>query len=270
MLMDSEPSKPADDLSRIEVRGLLNLQRKFLRHYFRLQAVEQRLSAKARRRDRSSGRVTILQVERERQRIGRELHTGVGQMLAAIRLQMEIISSHLDNPSESVIQALNRVNSLATEALDQVRSVSRRLHPPEWLRLDLGTAVRQLWDMSGMPEKYHGRIRIEPLPGDPDLEIKILIYRAFQEALANITRHSQATHVEAALEAENGTLMLRVTDNGVGFDAEKLVSAPANVASGLGLRTIREHAVSLGGKLVLESGPSGTTLVLTAPLRTAS
>jgi two-component system NarL family sensor kinase len=191
-------------------------------------------------------------------------------MLAAVRLQMEIISSHLDNPPESVSQALDRVNSLVIEALDQVRSVSMRLHPPEWLRLDLATAVRQLWDMSGVPEKYHGRIRVEPLPEDPDLEIKILIYRAFQEALANITRHSQASRVDAALEAENGTVMLRVTDNGVGFDPAKLISAPANVASGLGLRTIREQAATLGGKLVVESGPSGTTLVLTAPLRTSS
>src|SRR5207248_8692784 len=160
------------------------------------------------------------------------------------------------------------VNSLASEALDQVRSVSRRLHPPEWLRLDLGTAVRQLWEMSGVPEKYQGRIRIEAQPEDPDLEVKILIYRALQEALSNISRHSQATRVEASLESSDGNVILRVTDNGVGFDPAKLVSEPAHVASGLGLRAIREQAAALGGKLVLESGPSGTTLVLTAPLKT--
>ena len=111
MSMGSQPPKPADDLTRIEVRGLLNLQRNFLKHYFRLQAAERRLSARARRRERGAGRLAILHVERERQRIGRELHTGVGQMLAAIRLQMEIIATQLSNPSESVVQALSRVNS---------------------------------------------------------------------------------------------------------------------------------------------------------------
>src|SRR5439155_3600024 len=108
MSMGSQPPKPADDVTRIEVRGLLNLQRNFLKHYFRLQAAERRLSARARRRERGAGRLAILHVERERQRIGRELHTGVGQMLAAIRLQMEIIATQLSNPSESVVQALSR------------------------------------------------------------------------------------------------------------------------------------------------------------------
>ncbi len=268
--MGSQPPKPANDLTRIDVRGLLNLQQHLLRQYFRLQAAERRLSARARRRERGAGRLAILHVERERQRIGRELHTGVGQLLAAIRLQIEIISNHLENPPESVVQAVGRLNTLTAEALDQVRSVSRRLHPPEWLRLDLETALRQLWDMSGVPEKYNGKIRIERLPEDPDLEVKTLVYRAMQEALSNITRHSRATRVESSLEADKGSIMLRVTDNGVGFDAAKLVSAPANVASGLGLRAIREQAAALGGKLVLESGPSGTTLELTAPFKIAS
>ena len=191
-------------------------------------------------------------------------------MLAAIRLQMEFIVNHLDNPPTSILQAASRVNSLASEALDQVRSVSRRLHPPEWLRLELETAVRQLWDISGVPEKYHGRIRIDPLPEEPDLEVKILIYRAMQEALSNVSRHSQATRVEASLEPLDQTVVLRVTDNGIGFDPAKLASAPASVASGLGLRAIREQAGAIGGKLAVESGPSGTTLVLTAPLKTST
>jgi len=100
--------------------------------------------------------------------------------------------------------------------------------------------------------------------------VKILIYRAMQEALSNISRHSHATRVEASLAPSEGTVVLRVTDNGVGFDPAKLASAPASVASGLGLRAIREQAAALGGKLALESGPSGTTLVLTAPLRAST
>ena len=92
--------------------------------------------------------------------------------------------------------------------------------------------------------------------------MKILIYRGLQEALSNLVRHSLATRIDVALELRDGQLVLSVRDNGVGFDAERLFSAPANVAAGIGLRSIRETAQELGGKLDVESGPDGTKLVV--------
>ena len=106
---------------------------------------------------------------------------------------------------------------------------------------------------------------IEALPQQPSLPVKVLVYRAFQEALYNVARHSRATQVEAALESLNGWLRLTIQDNGVGFDVAALESAPASVASGIGLRSIREQAASLDAKLEVESGPKGTKLALSAP-----
>jgi signal transduction histidine kinase len=214
------------------------------------------------RRRRRGGRNAVHQIEMERQRLGRELHTGVGQMLAAIHLHLEVISTALPSPPAIVAQALDRIATLTADSLEQVRDVSRRLHPPEWQRLTLESAVRQLWEISGVPQRFDASLQIHPLPWEPALEAKILIYRGLQEALSNLARHSRATRVEAILQVSGGQLVLSIRDNGVGFDAQRASSAPPSLASGIGLRSIRETAQELGGKLEVQSGPDGTKLVV--------
>ncbi|MGO9260243.1 MAG: sensor histidine kinase [Bryobacteraceae bacterium] len=250
---------------RGDVTALVNLQNRFIQRYFRLQQVERKLLLRAQRKKPEAGRKAIEQIELERQRLGRDLHTGVGQMLAATRLQLEIIDSQMPTPPPAVRQALDRVSALASQALDQVRSVSRRLHPPEWQRFSLAEAVRQLWDLSGLPQRTQASIAIAPGLREPDLEAKILIYRAVQEALSNIASHSRATKVALSLEPRGKRLVLTVRDNGVGFDAPGLLSAPANLSGGIGLRTIREQAAAIGGELIVRSGPDGTTLEVSVP-----
>ena len=258
--------------SRVDARmpaavsaGLLHLESSLLRHYLRLQLAERDLSSLARDRRRGIGRGAVRQIDLERQRLGRELHTGVGQMLAAIRLQLEIVAAHLLDPPGLVQQALDRISTLANDALEQVRSVSARLHPPEWQRLTLADALQQLWDLSGIPQRFEASFRIQRLPHEPDLEVKVLLYRAAQEALSNVARHARATRVEAALETRDDCAILTIRDDGVGFDVAGLLRGPASVASGIGLRSIREQAAALGGRSEIQSGPTGTTLVVSVP-----
>lgn len=251
-----------------ETDGLLHIQISFLHHYIRLQAIERNLSSRARGR-RRNGFSPVRQIELERQRLGTELHTSVGQALTAIRLQLELVASHLSSPAPMVQQALDRISTLTADALEQVRSISKRLHPPEWQRLTLEAAIQQLWDLSGIPQRFESRLRIDTLPGQPDLDAKVLIYRAAQEAVSNVIRHSHATRVEASLEAPGDKLILRFQDNGVGFDAPQLFSAPPDLAGGIGLRTIREQAEALGGTIEIESGPAGTKLEIIVPLSPA-
>jgi signal transduction histidine kinase len=245
--------------------GLLHLESSLLRHYLRLQLAERHLSTLARNRRRGAGPSAVRQIDLERQRLGRELHTGVGQLLAAIRLQLEIVAVLLPGPPLLVQHALDRISTLAIEALDQVRSVSARLHPPEWQRLTLEAALQQLWDLSGIPQKFDASLRIQPLPREPHLEVKVLIYRAAQEALSNLARHARATRVDAALEARDDCAILTIRDDGVGFDVAGLLDGPASVASGIGLRSIREQAAALGVRLQIQSGPAGTRLVVSVP-----
>jgi len=154
------------------------LESRLFQKFFRLVVQERRLFDNARKRGKpGSGRTAIRQIELERQRLARELHTGVGQTLAAIRLQIEVISTELPDPPPRVGQALDSISALAGGALEQVRSVSQRLHPPEWQRLTLGSALRQLWEISGIPDRFEGELRLDPLPLEPVLEVKALYHR---------------------------------------------------------------------------------------------
>ena len=92
----------------------------------------------------------------------------------------------MESPAPPVRQALERISKLVHDALDQVRGLSRRLHPPEWQRLPLGAAIRQLWELSGIPESFQANLTIGDIPAEPGLECKTLIYRAAQEAFSNI------------------------------------------------------------------------------------
>jgi two-component system NarL family sensor kinase len=252
-----------------EAGGLLRLQSRFIEHYFRLQRAAQNLASLAQQTGGTGAMGAVRQIELERERLGRDLHTGVGQLLVAIRLQLEVIAAQLRDPPAPVQLALDRIAALASDAGEQVRALSRRLHPPEWQRLTLEAAVQQLWDNSGVPQRFAGSLRIAALPREPEQEIKVLVYRAAQEALSNLARHAKASRVEMALEARGGSVVLEIRDNGMGFDVARLLAAPANVASGIGLRSIREQAAALGGKLEMVSGSGGTRLQLTVPFAAA-
>jgi two-component system NarL family sensor kinase len=249
-----------------EAGGLLQLQTRMVAHYFHLQTAERKLARWTQSMQPAAGISAVRQIEKERERLGRDLHTGVGQLLVAIRLQLEVIATQLPQAAPGVQRALDRIASLANDAAEQVRGLSRQLHPPEWQRLTLEAAVRQLWEASGVPQRFEASLYIEPLPREPEQEAKVLVYRAAQEALTNLVRHAKASRVEMRLEARDTHVVLQIVDNGVGFDVARLLSAPANVAQGIGLRSIREQAASLGGVLEIASGPGGTRLELSVPL----
>jgi signal transduction histidine kinase len=248
--------------------SLIQLEQMLITRLNRLQGLEAQVSTMAARRRGPGGRRAVRQIELDRQRLGRELHTGVGQLLAAIQLQLDVAAAQLPSPASNVHETLGNIGALAAEALDQVRSVSHRLYAPEWQRLALDAALQQLWSISGVAQRFAGTVRLEPLPREPEPDVKTLFYRAAQEALANIMRHSRASRVDVVLDGANNSVTLTILDNGIGFNTERLFSAPANLQSGIGLRSIREQANGLGGKFLVESGPAGTRLEVSAPLLT--
>ena len=261
-IVGAQPLERAEDLSS----GLFDLQSRWLEHFFHLLSMEQTLSLRARRKRPGGGRTAIHQMEMERRRLGRELHTGAGQMLAAIRLQLELIANDLPDPPLQVRESLDRIGVLAGETLEQVRAISKRLHPPEWQRLTLEQAIRRLWELSGIPHRFEARLEFDALPSEPALEVKIVLYRAAQEAFSNLLRHARATRVAVSLHYSDGRLSLVIEDNGVGFDVERVLHGPADLGAGIGLRSVREQAEALGGKMTVESGPSGTKLVVSTAL----
>ena len=248
-----------------EGKNTVRIEDRILRHYSRLQRAERELSARVGGRGNRSGYRAARQIELERQRLGRELHTSAGQMLVAIGLQLEVIATQMPDRPEAIQRALDAIGRLAGGALEQVRGVSRRLHPPEWQRLTLEAALSELWEVTGIPQRFQARLGIQTLPQEPAQEIKALFYRAAQEGLANIARHSAASRVEMTLEARSGTVSLTIGDDGRGFDAAGMAAAPASIERGIGLRSIREEAAGLGGRLEIKSGPDGTRLTVLGP-----
>jgi two-component system, NarL family, sensor kinase len=246
------------------LRAVLNeLERARLVRVERLRSAERKIARVAARRLAVAGRKAVRQIELDRQRLGRELHTGVGQMLTAIRLQTEIVQNNIPDPSPAAKLALERIGAIADEALDQVRGVARRLHPPAWQRLTLDAALRQLCEMTGVAGYFETILRIQPLGFDPGVEVKSLFYRAAQEALSNVIRHSKATRIRLVFQHVRDRLVLQVRDNGVGFQLARAVGSQepySPATAGMGLESLREQARALGGKLLIQSGQIGTTL----------
>jgi two-component system NarL family sensor kinase len=139
------------------------------------------------------------------------------------------------------------------------------MHPPLWSGLTLEEALRQTWDLSGIPQRFEAQIDLASLPEQPDPDTRSVLFRGAQEAISNLTQHSKATRASMTLAVEDGTLVLRVEDNGVGFDTARQSSAPASVGSGLGLRSLREQAESVGGEVSIASGGAGTRVEIRAP-----
>src|ERR1700689_1707418 len=126
---------------------------------------------------RTSGLTIVRELERERSRIARELHAGAGQPLAGIKLNLEMLDDCAAVLPESGREALARLQTLAEQALQQVRAVSHNLHPPDWQGLTTGDALRYLLQSSGLMGRLEVELDIRPLPQEPSHTVKIAIYR---------------------------------------------------------------------------------------------
>jgi signal transduction histidine kinase len=204
----------------------------------------------------------LLELERERSRIARELHAGAGQPLAGIKIHLEILEEcasaiNDSTKTDSVRMTINRLRTLAEQALGQVRAVSHRLHPPAWQEMTLNRALESLVDSSGLTGlKLTKSLRAQD--EEPTHAVKVQIYRCAQECISNIVRHSGAKEASISLRAEDGNVVLTITDNGHGFD----IGARSG---GIGLKAICENAQSLGGTARITSSEAGTRIVVKIP-----
>jgi len=211
---------------------------------------------------RKSTAPLLKELERERSRIARELHAGAGQPLAGIKIHLEILeecTSAIDDPAktDSMRVTIDRLHTLAEQALGQVRAVSHRLHPPAWQEMTLNKALESLVDSSGLA----GLNLTKSLPAldeEPSHAVKVQIYRCAQECISNIVRHSGATEASMSLKADAANVVLTVTDNGHGFDT-------GAHSGGIGLKAISENAQSLGGTARVTSSGAGTRIVVKIP-----
>jgi signal transduction histidine kinase len=201
--------------------------------------------------------------EEERTRISRDLHDGLGQIVAALHFEINWLRSRADEGSVATAD-FEKAVALIDRAGDKLRAICRGLRPPMLDDLGLLPAIRQLADefAEHWPLEIRLDVRVDedrlPLPSD----VALCTFRVLQEALTNVARHSDASKVDVTLQRDGTMLVMSVYDNGRGFDPARLAGAP-----GFGIEGMRERARLVDGELELHSAPDrGTRVVFRAPL----
>ncbi len=207
--------------------------------------------------------------EEERKRLSRELHDGLGQMLTAIKLQVEGLETRLANDGVSNAN-LSPLKTLITHTIQETRSISNNLMPSVLSDFGLIPGLRMLVDSHNRPDNESENLRVT-LQADEwlsdsahrlDKNIEITLYRVCQEAVTNAIRHGKATRIDIQLFEKDQYLHLTVTDNGVGFKTQRLVKEP----HGQGVHNIHERIKLLNGIFKLTSTPGkGTKLKVSIP-----
>jgi PAS domain S-box-containing protein len=203
----------------------------------------------------------------ERRRLARELHDSVGQLLASIAMNIARVRDESDKLSPEVAELVIQNGAMVNEITNEIRTISHLLHPPLLDEMGLPLALR--WYIDGFMERSKIRATVEVPDGfdrlPPDTEIAV--FRAVQECLANVHRHSGSSSCSVKLVRNGQELQLRVEDSGSGIPKEKL----ANVMSsgGVGLRGMRERVRRLGGTLAIDSSEQGTTVTIKLPIQPA-
>jgi PAS domain S-box-containing protein len=203
--------------------------------------------------------------EEERRAIARELHDRVGQTLAALNINLIIMSGQILEDSKLLIGSrLDDSLHLVAETIALVRNVMTDLRPAVLDDYGLEAALHSYID------EYRSRFGVEvffeepdtPLPRlDPGLEMTLL--RIGQEALTNVTRHAQAKQVNVSLRLADQAVRLTVQDDGVGMDSVQGTSHPRSH----GLKIMRERAQAFGGSIHIESVPgTGTKIEARIPV----
>jgi PAS domain S-box-containing protein len=199
---------------------------------------------------------------REQQRIGGDLHDGLGQDLTGIALMLRGVHAQLRKENSAALLEVEDVLSLVNAAIDSTRALARGLSPvsPECngLAAALQTLALHTAERHGIQVKLDTRVTQSV---KLDEASATHLYRIAQEALTNVMRHSDATEVTIELATPGELLLLKVSDNGRGF------RRPSAEGDGIGLKIMRYRAQVLGGDLSIEPGPeAGAIIACTLPL----
>ncbi len=210
---------------------------------------------------RELSRKSIEVLENDRRTIARELHDSIGASLAAMRFRLEGLIEEVAQDPGLVVDSLGETIAYLQSIIKETKQVSARLRPTILDDLGLMSTIewytRQLMDTS--PDvRLNCRIDIRE-DGVPE-PLKILIYRALQESLQNAVRHSKATKINLGLTGDANRIVLEISDNGCGFDAQKTLSRQ-NPFSGYGLASMIERAELVGGSFTLLSSVGGGTRI---------
>jgi signal transduction histidine kinase len=229
-------------------------------NYFRSQKKKELYTTLLKEKEAYSRAVIEAEGE-ERQRIAKELHDGVGQMLTAARMNLEALQSVLDPSDMESRDLYYKAYTLLRDSSTEVRSVSHNMMPELLVKMGLVPAVKDLVrKVNG--NKLQVELHVTGLEGRLEPGKEAVIYRVLQELLGNILKHAEAKHAGVQLIQDGNQLTLMVEDDGVGFDIDKHNENP-----GVGMKSIASRVDYLKGQVYWDSQPGrGTTVTIEVPL----
>ena len=206
----------------------------------------------------------IASQDKERRRIARELHDGLGQDLAAMKMMMNGIlqQERLTQPQNPTAAELTM---LIDRAIQQVRSMSHLLHPPLLDEVGLRSAIQ--WYLDGFTKRSGIETFIDAQPADfPRLgpELETAVFRVIQEALTNVFRHSAARRAWVTLLKGKDSITVTVKDDGSGISERVEEFRPDSI--GIGIGGMRQRVREFGGEMRLRNTSPGTLLEVVVPL----
>lgn len=200
--------------------------------------------------------------EAERKRIARDLHDVLGQNIVALGIGLNSLKAKMKN-SEDCLESIRQLELLTSEMGDRVHYLTLELRPSSLDDLGLCASIEAFvehWTPRfGIKADFHTTInetvRLNALSAS-------MAYRILQEALTNVAKHSQATHVDVIIEAHLDQLIVVIEDNGRGFNLQSVL-ADCSPEACLGIQGMIERASMAGGKLEIDSTDGvGTTVIL--------
>jgi PAS domain S-box-containing protein len=205
--------------------------------------------------------------EVERSRVARELHDGVNQIIASVKMRIRNAQESLPAFQAATREILGRCDGLLIKALEENRRIAHNLHPADLNNLGFSAACQNLC------KEFQSRTSVEvqcriALPAKNRLPpgIELTLFRIVQEAINNIEKYAHAKTTKLRIGLRNDSIQLKIQDDGRGFDPKKIHLNKKEKGHGLGLTNMRERALSLGGNCEIASAlKKGTTIMVRIP-----
>lgn len=220
------------------------------------QELERRVAERSAEVAEKAGQLAVLE---ERQRLARELHDSVSQVLYSIGLGTKTARAALDHDPAQIGDALDYVDRLAEAGQVEMRALIFELRPESLATDGLAAALEK--QAAVLKTRHQLAVDLQ-LCAEPDIPLatKETLYRVSQEAIHNIVKHANATEVSLKLECDPSQIRLEICDNGVGFEPQQVY--PGH----LGLRSMRERTAQSKGEIQIQSAPGrGTKVTLILP-----
>ncbi len=200
--------------------------------------------------------------ENERQRIAKDLHDGVGQIMSAAKMNLSSFESDLQFKDEEQKLSFERIISLVDEGCREVRSVSHQMMPNILLKSGLGKAVAEFLDKIDQ-KVLKVNLYTEGLNEHIEATTEIVLYRVLQESVNNVIKHSGASELDLSLIKDADGISATIEDNGHGFDSKNL-----SEKAGIGLKNMKARVEYLKGTIDFDSSPGrGTLVAIHIPLK---